>query len=77
VNSDATDDVPAERRPQLRARRRRERRRGESKPANEDHKAQPKHTDIIALRVPETRFGPLERVLAGSLGDGFMLLLAV
>ena len=29
------------------------------------------------LRVPETRFGPLERVLAGSSGDDFMLLLAV
>jgi hypothetical protein len=29
------------------------------------------------VRVPETRFGPLERVLAGSLGDDFMLLLAV
>ena len=30
-----------------------------------------------SVRVPETRFGPLERVLAGSLGDDFMLLLAV
>jgi hypothetical protein len=29
------------------------------------------------VRVPETRFGPLERVLAGSSGDDFMLLLAV
>ncbi len=63
VNSDATDDVPAERRPQPRARRRRERRRGESKPANEDHKAQPKHTDIIArqsgARARRSRvFGP-------------------
>jgi hypothetical protein len=29
------------------------------------------------VRVPETRFGRLERVLAGSLGDDFMFLLAV
>ena len=29
------------------------------------------------LRVPETRFGLWERVLAGSSGDDFMLLLAV
>jgi hypothetical protein len=32
---------------------------------------------LVRLRVPETRFGPLERVLAGSSGDDFMLLLAV
>jgi hypothetical protein len=31
----------------------------------------------LDLRVPETRFGLLERVLAGSSSDDFMLLLAV
>ena len=32
---------------------------------------------LLNLRVPETRFGPLERLLAGSSGAYLMRLLAV
>ena len=37
----------------------------------------PAYEHDACVRVPETRFGRLERVLAGSSGDDFMLLLAV